>query len=382
MTYSATGTYTPAAGALTAAAGQTIQSAVWNAVFGDLSTALTQVMQQLVSTPSVQRNVAFGNGGFEVWQRGAGSAAAIAVAASTAAYTADRWYLNTGVNQASTVSAVAGLTNGSNLAAKVQRNAAQTGTTQMTFGYPLDTESVLLLKGQKVNISFTAKAGLNFSPTSGTLSVYVNVGTGTPVKVTVGYTGSAGLITSTVALTSTATAYSVVGTVAAATNIAQAELGFAWTPVGTAGADDSFTIDDVQVEVQNSASTYTSTTFDRTPFGICLNDCRAHFNKTYQTNTAPGTVSIYAGALQLISAAAARCGMYWSLPMPMRTTPTYTTFNATTGASGGNWVDITAATTLAVTATATSINGIFFYSATAAATDHLIAIHAQADAGI
>lgn len=44
-------TYTPPAGAESAAPGQVVQSAVWNNIFTDLSSALTQVMNQFNAPP-------------------------------------------------------------------------------------------------------------------------------------------------------------------------------------------------------------------------------------------------------------------------------------------------------------------------------------------
>ena len=43
MPFDNTGLYTPTSGALTAAASQVISSAVWNAIFTDISAALTQL---------------------------------------------------------------------------------------------------------------------------------------------------------------------------------------------------------------------------------------------------------------------------------------------------------------------------------------------------
>jgi hypothetical protein len=44
-------TYTPPAGAESAAPGQVVQSAVWDAIFTDLASALTQVMNQFNAGP-------------------------------------------------------------------------------------------------------------------------------------------------------------------------------------------------------------------------------------------------------------------------------------------------------------------------------------------
>lgn len=53
MPFNSAGVYTPASGATTAVPGQLIQSAVWNAIFTDISSALTLLGQQLYGSTSV-----------------------------------------------------------------------------------------------------------------------------------------------------------------------------------------------------------------------------------------------------------------------------------------------------------------------------------------
>jgi len=53
MPFNSAGVYTPASGATTAVPGQLIQSAVWNAIFTDISSALTLLGQQLYGTTTV-----------------------------------------------------------------------------------------------------------------------------------------------------------------------------------------------------------------------------------------------------------------------------------------------------------------------------------------
>lgn len=66
-----TGVYTPAAGAETAAPGDLIQSTVWNAIFTDLSTALTEVGQLLGTAPSTPvASLALASGGVIDWDTG------------------------------------------------------------------------------------------------------------------------------------------------------------------------------------------------------------------------------------------------------------------------------------------------------------------------
>src|SRR5882724_3858859 len=76
----------------------------------DNSTVMTplRVAQSVVTISQPFKNLVGRNGGMEVWQRGT----SVAVAASTAAYTVDGWYLATGANQAATVSQQGGLVTG------------------------------------------------------------------------------------------------------------------------------------------------------------------------------------------------------------------------------------------------------------------------------
>jgi hypothetical protein len=54
MPFDSTGTYTPPAGAESAAPGQVIASATWNAIFTDISSALTRLGQgQIVQSPRI-----------------------------------------------------------------------------------------------------------------------------------------------------------------------------------------------------------------------------------------------------------------------------------------------------------------------------------------
>lgn len=278
------------------------------------------------------RNLLRRNGGLEIWQRGAGGAASIAVAASTTAYTADGWYIVTGANQASVVSQQAGITNGSQWCAKFLRNNGQTGTGSISVGFPLDTDELYPMLGQFVRLSFTAKAGANWSPASGTLSLALVIGTGTPVKFSVGYTGLTVPIQTSVNLTTTATRYQASTSAVILTTTRQAEISFAWTPVGTAGADDSFTIDDVQLEIVPAATGYVASDFERLNFQEQLALCQRHYWKSFSYGGAPGyNVGGNTGALTGGTFVAAGSGKAVvadiRLPVGMRKVPTVTAYN-------------------------------------------------------
>lgn len=377
------GVFANVAGASSAAAGQIIQSAVWNNIHIDYSDALNQLMAQAVSLPS-NRNILWMNGGLEIWQRGAGSAASISLAASTVAYTADRWYLATDVNQASVVSAQAGLVDESNLCSRVQRTAAQTGTNTMRFAYPLDTDEIIRCIGNIVTLSFRVRAGANFSPTSGTLNIAVFAGTGAVGKRNATpYTSEVSVISSSVNLTTTTVLVTVTSSVVVPTSTTQMEVQFNWTPVGIAGAADYFEIDDVQLEPNLSTDDWTPTSYDRLDFKTMLSGCLRHYYKSFSYSIAPVAGGGIEDALAFRAQATAQIGFWLQYPQEMRTTPGLTKYHPVT-ATGSNWYNFTASATVSASFSTTlgTTKSIFVIGLTASAIDTIYLIHMAASAGI
>lgn len=210
-----------------------------------------------INTPLINAGVRAG--GFDVWQTGT----SIAQAASTTAYVNDGWYLLTNANQAATVTQVTGIATGSQWAAKVQRNNGQTGTGVIRYAAPLDSDEIVDLQGSFAALSFTIKEGANQS-FSHTVTYTLYCGTGSPGKRGVSaYTGETTPITGTVTTTTTAQRVTATSTAIVPINCTQLEMQFNVTPSGTAGADDSFTVDDLQLQpvttASNSASPYQRT---------------------------------------------------------------------------------------------------------------------------
>ena len=226
------------------------------------------------------------NGGFEIWQRGAGGSASIAVPASTSAqYTADRWCLSTLANQACTVSQQAGLVDGSQYAGRIQRNSGQTGVGQLVFEQPFELAEIVKYRGKTITVNFLASTGANWSPTSGKLSVSIFCGTGAVrARGGSGYTGETAPLNTfdNIAAGSAAAAYSHTSASVIPTNTTQMTLYFFWTPVGTAGADDWFQIDDVMWSVGTAAQP-----FDRRPFEAEYALCRRYYEKSFNYAIAP-----------------------------------------------------------------------------------------------
>lgn len=377
------GVFANVSGATSAAAGQVIQSAVWNAIHADYSTALNMLMGQLINTPS-QRNLAWMNGGFEIWQRGAGGSASIALAASTTAYTADRWYLATDANEASVVSAQTGLVDESLLCARVQRNAAQTGVGVMRFAYPLDSDEIAALRGNFVTLSFRARSGALFSPANGTIEIDLYVGTGAVAKRnSTPYTSETNPINASANLTTNTALISATSSVIIPTTTTQAEIQISWTPVGTAGATDYFEIDDVQIEAQLSPNTWTPTSYDRLDFPSMLAGCKRHYQKSFLYTVAPAAGGGLENAITVRTTASLALGMFWVMAPELRTDPVVNTYNPVTATSSA-WLGINGTSLITASILATQVNtkGIFVFMGTLNASLGLYSIHADADAGI
>lgn len=371
------GTYTAAG--TTLARTKVIASTNSNNAISATSAAIVRVSALAQDFGSDYRNILFANGGMEIWQRGAGGAASIAVAASstTGVYTTDRWYLSTGANGASVVSQQTGLISQSQFCARVQKNSGQTGTTIMRFAFPFELEECVRARGQYVTLQFYCSTGANWSPSSGTLNYILYTGTGTNGKRNgTGYTGEATPITSSTNLSTSAAAtqFIITSTTTVATTTTQMELQFNWTPVGTAGANDWISIDDVQLEVGGVA-----TSFERTSFRIQLTESQRHYAKTFSYATAPAqnagtTNSIGTGDPNSV----AGFGVSWRFPVQMRTSPTITVYSpsaastnwAVPGGGSASTVNFTGADGTLITGTATA-GGVGPSS-----------IHAQADAGL
>jgi hypothetical protein len=256
----------------------------------------------------------------------------------------------------------------------------------MHFGFPLDIDEIYPFLGQFVRLSFTAKAGANWSPSSGNLTVDLIVGTGAVAKQSLGYTGQTVPINTIVAITTSATRFQASSSVIIPTTTQQAEIAVFWTPVGTAGADDSFTIDDVQLEIVPDASQGASP-FERLQFTEQLQLCKRHYQKSFLYSTAPAqnvginTNVIYASYIE--TAGARAIFMWWRLPVTMRVTPSVTLYNpaATNAQARDSSISADCSSTAASSITVDQVPIGSTGNISSSVTD-VIQIHAQADAGI
>jgi hypothetical protein len=189
------------------------------------------------------------NGGMDIWQRGTSTTA------GGANYRADRWYSGRG-------GAVAGGTwtrqssglDGFQYCLRVARDSGNTSTATFYLSSTLETANSLQFANKTVTMSFYARAGANFSPTSGNINVYLKTGTGTDQNVSETWTGNTNVVSSTATLTTTWQRFTYTGSIGStATEIG---VNFEWTPVGTAGANDYLEITGVQLELGSVATNF------------------------------------------------------------------------------------------------------------------------------
>lgn len=332
---------------------------------------------------SVSGNNMVVNGDMQVWMRGADGSAAIAVAASTTAYTADRWQLATNSSQACTVTQTAGTTSGSYVA-RVQRNNGQTGTGVLRFCTSLTRDMCIGAAGNIITVSFKAYKGADFTSASNALTVTVYSGTGTSdiSGINGAFTGSSSVISQTATLAASPLASFSYSSSALGSTVTQLAVQLSYTPVGTASADDAFYITDVQLEISPQA-----TPFKRIPLCDSRLACAQFYFKSFAYATAPAqNVGINTGYPYMSSAAAgavAQRHQTITFPVIMRTSPSITLYNPlNTNAQIRNVTgstDYTGSTTLNVSPSGVSFTGT---SAAGTAINQINGVHFTADAEV
>ncbi len=258
-----------------------------------------------------QRNIVL-NGSFEHAQRGTSFNI---TTANTNFFTLDRWGALQQTTAAVTVSRVDSSRASGRFAARVQRNAGSAGVGNISFTQAIERSSCHKFRGRTVTLSFVARRGANYSAASGNLVVRLRGNASSVESATAtAHTGSGSwsvanvLSSGDAALTTTATQFTFTTTVPA--NIQQLAVLFAYTPTGTAGADDWFEVEDVRLE-QGEFTPYAV----QDPFYDWLN-CLRH----YYRRQSLAANDILADTGHHISTTQAR--VITPFPVPMRVPPT------------------------------------------------------------
>ena len=243
------------------------------------------------------------NGGMDIWQRGTSFTA-------PSVYTADRWFA--GSQTTFTRSRQASGLTGFQYSMRVQRDLASTNTAGGAIYYNLESADSYRFAGQTATISFYAKAGANYSPTSSAFNYLLYTGTGTDQRrdQSTGFTGETLVVNSTVTLTTSWQRFSYTAAIGStATEIA---LGFYAGTTGVAGANDWFEITGIQMELGSTVSTFKRSNGAGGQIQGELAACQRYYVKDDKVG-----VNAYTGS-------GTNCWGLYQFPTTMRITPTMT----------------------------------------------------------
>jgi hypothetical protein len=259
------------------------------------------------ATPSASNPVI--NSAMQVWQRGT------SIACSATAFAADRWQAYRSVAGATVSRQVTGDT--TNLpfiqyCSRVQRDSGDTSTATIAIAQSFETINSIPFVGKTITMSFYARAGANFSPTSSFLAYRLNYGTGTDQNVISGYTGNVSVISENATLTTTWQRFTA--SVAIPSTATEIGLRFLHNPTGTAGANDYFEVTGVQIDIGSVALPFR--TYAATIQGE-LAACQRYYFRQTNPNIA---VVVNFGSGQNISTTAG-LGLV-KYPVSMRSRPT------------------------------------------------------------
>lgn len=256
------------------------------------------------------------NGDMRINQRGTSTdTASMTAVGTTYGYVADRWCvyrtsLATGMTVAQGTTSTTDLPFTEAGIRYFARNARLSGNTDATksllCNYAFESQDSIPLAGKTVTLSFYYRTGANFSGT--TLDSSLVYGTGTDESIRGGYTNGANVATKNLTPSTSWVRTSYTGTISSSAT--QLAIKFVYDPIGTAGANDWFDITGVQLELGSIA-----TPFEYRPYGMELQHCQRYYI-SYPSSHPIGSGVIYDSAEGLVVV---------SLPVVMRTTPTYLT---------------------------------------------------------
>ena len=198
---------------------------------------------------------------------------------------------------------------------RFQRDASNSQTNLTGIAQGLETKDSKHFAGQEITFSFRARAGANWSPSSGRLAAVVQGGEGTdqsPVSMT--NTDTIIGINADMSAGSDWATFSGSGTVPS--DKTQLAILLQFTPTGTAGANDYFDVRNIQVEIGGTATTFEQKTYGE-ELALCQRYC---FVARPPTNTALATG--FARTTTTVHCVKA-------FPVTMRTTPSLAFSSAT-----------------------------------------------------
>ena len=212
------------------------------------------------------------NGDFRIAQRGSTGALTTAIGYRSM----DRWVASqdSGTVTGNFDQAAAANGDGFEYYARIRRSADSTNVTAISARHQIESHDLVPLQGKEVTLSWVAKAGAQFSAASSAMLINVYYGTTADQSSANpgGWAGFGYTLQTTQVITTSFVKYSTTFTVNANAKEMQVQLGF--TPVGTAGADDSINISNVQLEEGGIA-----TDFEYLPYEQSLALCQRYLYK-------------------------------------------------------------------------------------------------------
>ncbi len=315
-----------AAGPLSLTTSTTFTLPTGDGQFGDVF-AVTNG-SAVLSTATIPGRNRLTNGGFPIWQKG--NSFSLTVAGNSAI--ADGWAAKVSGAPNVTVSK-ANYTGFSSTVSprflmKVQRTAGNTDTNPIIVCQTIPIQDCGELAGNYITITILMLAGANFSANASNANV--SLFSGTQVSnvgfLGGGFTGTVTELNSTFAISTSLTRYSFTTSAPIQAGTTQLALQISYTPVGTAGADDSFYIGDAQLEKGISG-----TPFERLPYALEIKRVERFYCTSFENLTAPAqNIGIDTGEIVFISTVAAGGVRSGTIHFPSRmlgSNPTITLYN-------------------------------------------------------
>lgn len=244
---------------------------------------------------------------------------------NTPTYFADRFFAVGGASSSILMAAVADTSLvGFAQSLKFSRSVGNANTAVIYFGQVMESQDAIRLQGQQVTLSFWVKPGVNFSGTGMTVQLVSGTGNNQSAATLVAgsWTGQANVINATLTYVgapagtqalvpgSGLTRVQFTATVPAAST--QLAVLLSYTPVGTAGADDSLTFQGFQLEQAPFA-----TPFEHRDIQVELEICQRY---AWLTAEPAAGVVVGMGAMNSTTAAI----IYMATPVQLRAAPTVT----------------------------------------------------------
>jgi len=204
------------------------------------------------------------NGGFDIWQRGTSFPINSGVQ-----YTTDRWVGVT--SHASAFGSVSKISDNPN-GAKLQRDNGSTAEHSYVLATVIESDNMKRLAGKSVTLSLDLKIGANFS--SPNILIQANTGTVADEGVSGSLSGSwTGFDQNIMAITTATTSWQTFEfTTILNSDALELTINISFDTTGTAGADDSISIRNVQLEKGSIA-----TEFEHTQIGEELALCQRYY---------------------------------------------------------------------------------------------------------